>query len=455
MSAQANNSTESEARPPLLEDLESRQMLSGFANGMDADGDLYTITLKGPGSLAVDAGSVPGVIESIQLTGTTARSSLTIKVTRKGDGDGLLSVGSISTTDAASSLKSLSAAGVDLLGNASGIGLAIEGGLSSLKLHDLANGADVQIGTPGVYDPTLKAITVSLHAVGFDSSLFFSSAIGTLTAVDFAQSTLLDAAAIKTLKVSEHFQGSLNIAGNLGTATIGGWIGENWTVGGNGGTIKFGASSTDWIASFGGDVKSLTAKSTMSFTTFTADSVQSVKAIDMTAGTMILSGAASDKKLTLGKLAVTNWMDAVTVRAEGNIGSVTAGGMNASNVFAGVEADVDGLLSDLSAAQTYLGNTDFRIAKVVINGAVDPLDPTNRNSMIDSNIIAGEIAYAKLRGVELDNADEPFGLAARTFAGPVIVQQPVGPSYRTYTTYTMGKNWMLASPNDFEVVRLV
>lgn len=77
-----------------LEALEPRCLLSGLWTGTDVDGDLINIRLTGPGKLYVtteDEG-LGNLIDSIDLTGTTTASSLTITSTKRKGGDGYVDV---------------------------------------------------------------------------------------------------------------------------------------------------------------------------------------------------------------------------------------------------------------------------------------------------------------------------------------------------------------------------
>ncbi|MCU0981969.1 MAG: choice-of-anchor D domain-containing protein, partial [Pirellulaceae bacterium] len=65
---------------------------------LDSDGDSFTITLSGPGTARIrldDPDNERGPIESILLTGTTAKSSLSITVKKSLTGDGKVPIGQI------------------------------------------------------------------------------------------------------------------------------------------------------------------------------------------------------------------------------------------------------------------------------------------------------------------------------------------------------------------------
>jgi uncharacterized repeat protein (TIGR01451 family) len=103
---------------------------------VDPDGDIVSVTLKGPGSLQVRVlgGDNQGPIDQIVLTNTEATSSLTIQVKKQGNGNGLVNVGSI-TSDG--SLKAINGAAV----NVTGAGIQVGGSLGTVKANELLNSA--------------------------------------------------------------------------------------------------------------------------------------------------------------------------------------------------------------------------------------------------------------------------------------------------------------------------
>src|SRR6187399_2667727 len=92
-----------QSRRSCVEPLESRiapATITASTPGSftDADGDLYKILLKGPGSAEVTLddldGDTFGSIAGIVLTGTTIKSQFTVLVTKK-IGDGEVPIGSL------------------------------------------------------------------------------------------------------------------------------------------------------------------------------------------------------------------------------------------------------------------------------------------------------------------------------------------------------------------------
>ena len=102
----------------------------------DVDGDIVSITLKGPGGLEVHVlgGGNNGPINSVVLSNTTAASALTIKVKRVSGGDGFVNIGSIISDG---SLKSIS--GKDV--NITGAGIQLAGGVGTVTINALTDSA--------------------------------------------------------------------------------------------------------------------------------------------------------------------------------------------------------------------------------------------------------------------------------------------------------------------------
>lgn len=93
------------SRRPALDELESRQLMAARISGVDLDGDTWVLELTGPGDMRVtqrDANGntvplgQPGLIDTIQVTGTGPRSSKLVgKVERGPNGDGKVFFGNL------------------------------------------------------------------------------------------------------------------------------------------------------------------------------------------------------------------------------------------------------------------------------------------------------------------------------------------------------------------------
>jgi hypothetical protein len=203
--------------------------LLGGANksfsGTDTDGDQYTVQLSGPGavSVAVDdsTGNGRGPIESIALEGTSPASSvLIVRVTRK-VGDGFVDVGSIT----GSGLLQIAAGTANLVGS----GISLSGGLGSLYVHDVRNGAGVLAA-----DAPAQLTGISAHDIGDGTTINVGGSLSVLTAARIGAATII-APRLTTLTVTG--DRSLGLSGDLaahliltgtgtalGTATIAGRV---------------------------------------------------------------------------------------------------------------------------------------------------------------------------------------------------------------------------------------
>ncbi len=120
----------------------------------DTDGDAYSVTLAGPGSVVVDQGPGDGPIRGLALTGTTAGSVLTVRLVTK-VADGVVTIGAVT---GAGSLQSLNAKTSDL----TGAGVALGGGLGTVTLRDIADGANISAGV----DAKLKTTKLTAARIG-------------------------------------------------------------------------------------------------------------------------------------------------------------------------------------------------------------------------------------------------------------------------------------------------
>ncbi|MEI7837865.1 MAG: Calx-beta domain-containing protein, partial [Planctomycetota bacterium] len=164
---------------------------------LDTDQDVITITLKGPGRRTVYQDAATGAITGVELRGTTAASSLVIAVKKSKTGDGRVALGDIHLVDG--SLKSLSAAKVDLLGDLT----APRGAIGTLALGNFVGGADHVLQMAG--DPKLPLVKVTLGLANNLTVTMPYVALGLFQVVDWDDSggavDSLTAARIDTLKV--------------------------------------------------------------------------------------------------------------------------------------------------------------------------------------------------------------------------------------------------------------
>jgi hypothetical protein len=111
---------------------------------------------------------------------------------------------------------------------------------------------------------------------------------------------------------------------------------------------------------------------------------------------------------SLSKLTVKGWLNESTIRAASNIGSLTVGGMTASQVLMDMTPNGTALPSD---ASVFLGH-DRALKSLKIKGVAGSTD-----SFIDSVIAGWSLGKLSLHEVRVDNNGDDFGVAGRMFGG--------------------------------------
>lgn len=326
----------------------------------DANGTPVSFSLAGDGWGEVAGGSD---LTTITANQTSTRSSLTIKTAAKA---AHALVGSL---DVLGSIKSISAAAADFTG-----AVAIDGGVSTLTLGNIAGGA------------------IELHQ---NNALLVDPKLQTALAVGVASDTVLDAGDIplKSLTATSWTNADptdLLRAPSLGGLTVKGVTGKNAIPGNFAATLDVGG--TIGPVSIAGDLSGETD----------ATSIQSLRVGgDMDAMVLKLSQVPDVKLSALGSLTVTGWINNSQVLSDGNIGPVSAGGLDNSKIYAGVA--VAGLPSQ--AADIPLHAT---IKSVAVTGKVD----LNHYSVINTNIAAWTLSSVSLvDALALNNPSSPWGIA--------------------------------------------
>lgn len=179
-------------------------LVKGVGTFTDSDGDRYTVKLKGPGRVSVlqnDAG------DTLFVSGTTAKSKLSISVTRGTSGDGLVQVGRIQVLSALGKFK---APGVDL----AGANVNVNGSLGAVTLHAVRAGSTIAVGG-NVTSFTATVFADSFLYVGFTPTNPSEPLTGTFAAGNFK----LGSFKVSGL-VAPAFVNSVVAAANVGTVTL-------------------------------------------------------------------------------------------------------------------------------------------------------------------------------------------------------------------------------------------
>ena len=170
-----------------------------FTNGA---GDVVMVQLTGAGAMAVSlVDGVAGPIDRITLANTDVKSALSIAVKRGRQSTGIVTVGSI----AGGSLKSINAAGVNLVGD----GIHLTGALGSLLVNGVTNSAVIVQGNLG--SVSVNALSGALVAAGYTPASL---------AAPLAGGTFVPGRLIKSL-TSKSMAGSVIAAAQIGKLQFG------------------------------------------------------------------------------------------------------------------------------------------------------------------------------------------------------------------------------------------
>ena len=311
MAIQAKCNVPREDRPPVMEALEGRTLLSANPYKFtDVDGDQVTISLTGSGTMAITPNA--SGIEDIKLGGTDPMASaLKIGVVKKGGGNGLVNVGRIRTSRESEGLKSLDAPTADITGSG-GSGVRFSGYLGSVTLHSIADGAGLvacqttQFGEVILYPSALKStVTVSV-SVGDNSPIVFSSQIAKLTIGGNMGTGFIQAPALGTVKIGGDFAGMIDDHFDVGSITVGGQVSGAWDTNyrsGAVGRITIGSSASSWtLDTHGAPIKSLTCNGQMDLTSITASALETLTVKNGMNGALTLDQTAAPVTLKTAKI---------------------------------------------------------------------------------------------------------------------------------------------------------
>lgn len=187
----------------------------------------------------------------------------------------------------------------------------------------------------------------------------------------------------------------------LNNAVIGGFVlGGEWHFDGGVRSISVGGAGSEdsWSVVIDGVLGQLASADYVWGLDLTADRAERLIFNDDVEDSSInlLSGPGAAAP-TLGSFVVRNRLDSTDVRSWGNIGQASIGFMQNSNLFAGVNDEVDGLPDE--------GDFD----------AMADIRRLNIGGFTESNIGAYSIGQANLGDVDPDNEGTPFGVATTSF----------------------------------------
>lgn len=329
---------------------------------------------------------------NIILTGTTAKSIFSINTANSN----ITSVGNI-TAD--SNIRAISGGKADLAGN-----ISISGGAGSIVLNNAAG--SISIGSSHL--PKIIPCNFKFNQIdGLD--LTSQTPVRNLQAAEWASGSLT-APWVSTMKIKGNFGANVNLDGEnspggmtLEKATIEGTVSSSfegldygWTITGNCGTIEMAISDETALVEIYGNVNTLKAagnkKAKLSGDisgTLVFNSAKTIEADSMSQCSILADGSADDNIPDIKNLSVRGWISGSAIITDGNVGSITAGG---------IQNCTD---DDFSVGGT--------IGRLEIKGIKN-----EAFCYINSNITAGRIGTAIVAYPKYNNSGTDFGLTTNS-----------------------------------------
>ncbi|HEY1686274.1 MAG TPA: RHS repeat-associated core domain-containing protein [Tepidisphaeraceae bacterium] len=366
----------------------------------DSSGHVVTLTLSsGSGTLSFLSNGNADPI-SLDITGTTAKSALTIKVS-----GGTATLGTVTING---SLKSFNAPDANFTDT-----FTITGTLGSLTLGDetLTKSA---IDIEGANVPT----TIKLGTV-HDLSLTDASAIKSLSALAWTagpfNADAITAPSIGTLTVKGNFDPAINLTAaglDLKSEKITGNItGGSLTAAGSVGIISANSIASTWTSTVTGSVTTIQTKGDFDGQ-LTAASLGTGKISGNLAGAT-LSFTGSSEGYALHAFSVAKSVTNSVISTVSNVDVFTVGGMSNSKLLIGVAAGTTALPTNASAFTASAALARF----------------TSKGSSAFSNTIiaAATIDQAKLANVTTNNNGTAFGLSTKSLQAFTLSQSGAKP----------------------------
>jgi hypothetical protein len=423
----SNNRTRRSERPaPMFESLEPRLLLSS-QTFVDWDLDRVTVTLDGPGSMAIQEGVQDTDLARLKVIALTdvegCQTTLSIKVTRNG-GDGFVDVGRI-TGGANCGLHALDAPNANIIGtgtvtdpdgDGSGFGIDLEGYVQTFTVHNITNGVDVRAKQGAYYFPTCIKTNFTAWDIGPDTTVTLGSWVDALKAHSWDVGGTLDAKGLNKLDSAGNFgaditlfrgptAGPINVVGTVVSTPANP---TDWVFPTDVGAITVGAGTANWnITAAAAAMPSLTCKGDLSFGTIRAVSLAKLSVTgNMPTGALTLTQVVDPvkKPLALGTVTVGKTVGNTDVAIpapnwaiSGDAGAITIGASNNDWVFSAAGA-VSSLTCKGNLAFATLGalsigslsvTGDLTSGSMTLTQAVDPKKPA-----LGSAGIGGQVASA-------------------------------------------------------------
>ena len=373
----------------------------------DADGTVAIISVAGGTALVRFTGTgltqqpaarnvaVAGTglaLDTITVTGGTP--AITVRGT---GGNGEVVVNGVTAPAAVRSFSGRNAALTGTSNFAGGVG----------KLDVLrAAGATVNVGGANAAIRIGAATDTDLTAAGPVRQV----RVGSWTGTD-AEPDVITAPSIGSFQSTGDFTGDVNLSGTAGSrslnsARVGGAVpAGTWTVSGPVGSVSLGSTGATWSGNFAGPVNSLKVTGDLSGA-LTAPSVRSMNAGSITNAAISLTQAPTPGVTNANSIRSAGAISGTSVRSNGSIGTVTAGAITTSSIFAGV-TEPDGAVTLPDSADDFVPGVSIRAVNV-----------RNRTapSFVASYVAAASLGKLNLGMANTNNAGVPFGVAALDIA---------------------------------------
>jgi len=396
--------------PPLMFGYINGKNVGLTINDCNAVPVTFSLTGAGWGEIIDDCN-----IARIEIYDTTERSKFSIRTASGTE----TSVGDIIVYG---SLQSISAKTVDLRGS-----ITVTGSLRRLQLDDIADGHTITIGSSSNPRAAAKMTFDCITNLDVNSDIPISS----FTATEWLSGSLI-APCVKTFIIKglrdnprtgiDGLPGDCNaniiLTGfdskgkSLGNARIAGTVSGIWEINSHCGNIKIGSALENWILSCGGNVRGLKVTNSLSghWTSYSLGNVS--VGLDINDANMVLSQPVNDRVKALKNVKVKRWIRNSCITSQGNVGKISASGVEDSSCCAGPissmgDSNGDGVI-DLPDPASISGTGGARIDGISIGG----IRGYSGNFCINSNFAAAEINSITLSFPQYNNGGVPFGLAA-------------------------------------------
>jgi hypothetical protein len=375
---------------------------------VEANHTIGQITLSGPGTGTITLGgdhlSLAGTqarganqeLESIDLTGTTSATHLSIGGMEARRGRVVADIGNI-TSDG--SLGSIRIQKVDLVGD-----VTLAGGINSINIAAAQNSSLTFGQSTGPIAMTVGALN--------DVTVSTPAPFGLIKGGDWVSTDSVPesfhAAYINRVYMTSNFDVGVHLTGTgapgrtLGKLTVGGVIGGTWTIPGSSAPFLIGGTTSDWDATIN-SIPNINDLGSMGGS-LTTPSLSYLKVHGNMIGALVnLTGS---KGTDLGAMHVYGVIRSSAIESAANLGPIVCESLEATIVYAGVAQLPQGQVlpeaaSDLSSDATIQSITIRPRGKVKIGFQA-------------SDIAAATLGNLALATTQVDNSGTTFGLAAES-----------------------------------------